>query len=217
MRCGALQPAGDKCVNPECQSAGKPFARYHCNICNFYDDTSNKSIYHCPFCNVCRSGQGLGIDYRHCMRCNACVSLKDDHHHCIPQRLQGNCPICHDTMFESTEPLRGLNCGHVMHLNCYLMYMRGYNYTCPLCKRSAEDMSEYFALLDSAVRMQPMPLAYVGTSSNIYCQDCYKMGNVMYHFVGLKCFHCGSYNTRELQRVDAAVDANIVGGMWQGN
>lgn len=212
MRCGALQPAGDKCVNPECQSGGKPFARYTCNICNFYDDSANKDIYHCPFCNVCRSGKGLGIDYRHCMRCNACVSMKDDHH-CIPQRLQGNCPICHETMFQSTEPLRGLKCGHVMHLSCFSMYMRGHSYTCPLCKKSADDMSDYFALLDSAVRMQPMPPAYAATTSNIYCQDCCKMGNVSYHFVGLKCQHCGSYNTRELQRVDA----NIMASLWQGH
>jgi hypothetical protein len=111
MRCNALQPASDKCINPECESREKPFARYTCRICNFYDDTPNKAIYHCPFCNVCRSGQGLGIDYRHCMRCNACVSLTDEHH-CIPQRLQGNCPICHESMFESTEPLRGMKCGH---------------------------------------------------------------------------------------------------------
>jgi hypothetical protein len=211
MRCGALQPAGDKCVNTECESRGKPFARYTCKICNFYDDSPNKAIYHCPFCNVCRSGQGLGIDYRHCMRCNACVSLTDDHN-CIPQRLQGNCPICHETMFESTEPLRGLKCGHVMHLPCFTMYMRGQNYTCPLCKKSADDMKEYFALLDSAVRMQPMPPAYAATTSNIYCQDCGKMGNVSYHFVGLKCGHCESYNTRELQRVDA----NIMASLWQG-
>mmetsp|Transcript_32337 Transcript_32337/g.52760 ORF Transcript_32337/g.52760 Transcript_32337/m.52760 type:complete len:856 (-) Transcript_32337:87-2654(-) len=212
MRCGALQPAGDKCVNIECLSVGKSFARYTCKICNFYDDSSNKSIYHCPFCNVCRSGQGLGIDYRHCMRCNACVSISDEHH-CIPQRLQGNCPICHETMFESTEPLRGLKCGHVMHLSCFSQYMRGHSYTCPLCKKSAEDMREYFALLDSAVRMQPMPPAYAATTSNIYCQDCCKMGNVSYHFVGLKCQHCASYNTRELQRVDA----NIMASLWGQN
>lgn len=111
MRCNALQPASDVCINPGCESRGKPFSRYTCKICNFYDDTPNKAIYHCPFCNVCRSGQGLGVDYRHCMRCNACVSLTDEHH-CIPQRLQGNCPICHESMFESTEPLRGMKCGH---------------------------------------------------------------------------------------------------------
>lgn len=202
MRCGALQPSDDRCVNPKCESRGKPYAKYNCDICNFYDDGPNKSIYHCPFCNVCRSGAGLGIDYRHCMRCNACVSLAESDHHCIPQRLQGNCPICHETMFESTEPLRGLKCGHVMHLSCFGMYMRGHSYTCPLCKKSVEDMGEYFKLLDAAVRMQPMPVAYSDTVSNIYCQDCGKIGKVQYHFVGCKCSNCGSYNTRELGRVE---------------
>lgn len=91
--------------------------------------------------------------------------------------------------------------------------MKGHNYTCPLCKKSAEDMTEYFALLDSAARMQPMPQSYAATTSNIYCQDCSKMSDVPYHFVGLKCQHCGGYNTRELQRVDANIMANI----WQGD
>ena len=201
MRCNTLQPAGEKkCMNPNCKPKDKPFAKYHCKICNFYDDTKTKSIYHCPFCNVCRSGKGLGIDYRHCMRCNACVSLSDDNHVCIPQRLQGNCPICHEPMFQSTEPLRGLKCGHVMHLSCFSKYMRGHAYTCPLCKKSVEDMKEYFAVLDSAVRMQPMPAAYAATHSSIYCQDCGKISKVPYHFVGCKCASCGSYNTREIRR-----------------
>jgi phage FluMu protein Com len=64
-----------------------------------------------------------------------------------------------------------------------------------------EDMKDYFALLDMAVRMQPMPAAYLGTMSNIYCQDCGKTGQTKYHFVGQKCPHCGSYNTREMGRV----------------
>mmetsp|Transcript_21055 Transcript_21055/g.29718 ORF Transcript_21055/g.29718 Transcript_21055/m.29718 type:complete len:522 (+) Transcript_21055:588-2153(+) len=207
MRCGALQPAADKCANPKCESQGKPFAKYSCKICNFYDDHPHKNIYHCPFCNVCRSGQGLGIDYRHCMRCNACVSLADDEHHCIPQRLQGSCPVCHESMFESTEPLRGLKCGHVMHLSCFNMYIRG-SYTCPLCKKSVEDMKEYFSLLDAAVRMQPMPVAYSSTVSNIHCQDCGQAGQVQYHFVGCKCPGCGSYNTRELGRVQGTIQSS---------
>jgi hypothetical protein len=64
-----------------------------------------------------------------------------------------------------------------------------------------EDMKDYFALLDMAVRMQPMPAAYLGTMSNIYCQDCGNTGQTKYHFVGQKCPHCGSYNTREMGRV----------------
>lgn len=166
------------------------------------------------------------------MACNACVSLDDHEHHCIPQKLQGSCPICHESMFQSTEPLRGLKCGHVMHLSCFTNYRRGQCYTCPLCMKSMEDMADYFALLDAAVvsrmiqygalwtrkdgrllqrvsllsnhkRMQPMPMAYLSTMSNIYCQDCEKSGQCRYHFVGQKCPHCGSYNTRELGRVQA--------------
>ena len=60
-----------------------------------------------------------------------------------------------------------------------------------------------FALLDAAVRMQPMPAAYLSTLSNVYCQDCEKTGQCKYHFVGQKCPNCGSYNTRELGRVQA--------------
>jgi hypothetical protein len=63
---------------------------------------------------------------------------------------------------------------------------------------------DYFAMLDAAVRMQPMPAAYLTTKSNIYCQDCGKTGQVQYHFVGLKCSDCGSYNTREMGRVDCS-------------
>jgi Zinc-ribbon/CHY zinc finger/Ring finger domain len=200
MKCNALQPAEDRCINPDCESDGKPFAKYYCKICHLYDDRP-RPVFHCPYCNTCRMGLGLGIDFRHCMRCNACVSLEDRDHRCIPQKLQGSCPICHETLFQSTEPLRGLRCGHVMHMSCFTNYRRGQRYTCPLCMKSMEDMNDYFALLDAAVRMQPMPIAYLSTMSNIYCQDCEKSGQCRYHFVGHKCPHCGSYNTRDLGRV----------------
>jgi Zinc-ribbon/Ring finger domain len=202
MKCTTLQPADDRCLNPNCESRGKAFAKYFCRICHLYDDRS-RPIFHCPYCNTCRMGLGLGIDFWHCMRCNACVSLEDKEHRCIPQKLQGSCPICHELLFQSTEPLRGLKCGHVMHLSCFTQYRRGQCYTCPLCMRSMEDMSDYFALLDAAVRMQPMPAAYLTTISNIYCQDCAKTGQCQYHFVGQKCPHCGSYNTREMGRLQA--------------
>jgi zinc finger-like protein len=144
MQCGALQPAGAKCVNKDCQYHTKPFAKYFCSICHLYDNDENKKIYHCPYCNVCRKGEGLGIDFRHCMRCNACVGVSEyDTHVCIPQRLQGNCPICHDSMFESTEPLRGMQCGHVMHLSCYNQYASRCSFmriSCPLCKKVFDNM-----------------------------------------------------------------------------
>merc|ERR1719362_128399 len=146
MRCCTLQPAGSKCINKLCESHGVPYAKYHCGICNLFDDDLEKSIYHCPYCNVCRKGKGLGIDFRHCMRFNACVAILEYNSHvCIPQRLEGNCPICHETLFESTEPLRGMSCGHVMHLTCFNMYVvRRFSLgviTCPLCKKVFEQIT----------------------------------------------------------------------------
>lgn len=144
MQCGALQPAGSKCVNIDCQYHTKPFAKHFCSICHLYDNDENKKIYHCPYCNVCRKGEGLGVDFRHCMRCNACIGVSEyDTHVCIPQRLQGNCPICHDSMFESTEPLRGMQCGHVMHLSCFNQYASRCSFmriSCPLCKKVFDNM-----------------------------------------------------------------------------
>ena len=67
MKCHALQPAEDRCINPDCESRAKPFAKYFCRICHLYDDESDKNIFHCPYCNCCRLGRGLGIDFRHCM------------------------------------------------------------------------------------------------------------------------------------------------------
>lgn len=61
-----------------------------------------------------------------------------ENHPCIPQRLQGDCPICRETLFESTSPLRGMGCGHVMHLTCFTLYAAKGSYgviECPLCKR----------------------------------------------------------------------------------
>ncbi len=203
MKCISLQPANKYCVNTDCELHEKGFANYYCDICHLYDDRP-RPIFHCPYCNTCRMGLGLGIDFRHCMRCNACVSLEDKEHRCIPQKLQGSCPICRETLFVSTEPLKGLKCGHVMHLSCFTEYRRGQNYTCPLCMRCMEDMSDYFSLLDQAVRLQAMPVAYQNTICNIYCQDCEKTGQCRYHFVGQKCEYCGSYNTRDMGRFEAA-------------
>ncbi|KAG7365296.1 zinc-ribbon domain containing protein [Nitzschia inconspicua] len=208
MECNSLQPAAKTCANQECKLHKKGFAEYYCDICHLYDDRP-RPIFHCPYCNTCRSGHGLGIDYRHCMRCNACVAIADKDHRCIPQKLQGACPICHDTLFNSTEPLRGLRCGHVMHLSCFTEYRRGQRYTCPLCMRCMEDMSEYFALMDQAVRMQIMPPMYQNMFCNIYCQDCDKTGQCRYHFVGQKCPHCGSYNTREMGRFEGAPPSHL--------
>ena len=60
---------------------------------------------------------------------------------------EGSCPICAESLRFSTAPLKGLPCGHTLHLECFQSYRR-YAYTCPVCVRSMDDMREYFGRLD---------------------------------------------------------------------
>ncbi|CAM9282159.1 unnamed protein product [Ectocarpus sp. 12 AP-2014] len=222
MRCETLQPINSECRNPNCRPAaaeGKPpctgrkMARYYCGICHLFDDAPEKDIYHCPYCNVCRLGKGLGVDYYHCMTCNACVSMNAPSHTCLSKSLESDCPICNNSLFTSTSQVKGLRCGHFMHLACYKEYIgraesREFWYRCPICRKSMEDMREYFSQMDAVVASQPMPEAYAGWKTKVLCHDCERYTEVPYHFYYLKCGACGSYNTRaeeNMPRVGAAV------------
>eukprot|EP00968_Pinguiococcus_pyrenoidosus_P005032 scaffold327_cov257-Pinguiococcus_pyrenoidosus.AAC.9 len=206
MVCGTQQPVKGVCANKDCvhSSFSNPLSTYYCDVCHLFDDDPKKHIYHCPYCNVCRAGRGLGIDYRHCMRCNACVRI-DAEHKCLNQVLQGNCPICLEEVFRSTRSIKALRCGHVMHKDCYTRY-RQHSYTCPICWKSVDDMSEYFAQLDSYVSNLPMPAEYLNFRSQILCQDCGVKSWVRYHFAYHKCPTCSSFNTRLLEKVEGAGD-----------
>jgi hypothetical protein len=61
MYCGCAQPAGQWCK--EC---GESAAWYYCSICKLWDNDSEKSIYHCNDCGICRVGKGIGKDFFHC-------------------------------------------------------------------------------------------------------------------------------------------------------
>lgn len=61
MFCWCAQPAGEVCVG-----CGERTAWYYCGICKLWDDDSEKSIYHCNDCGICRIGRGLGKDFFHC-------------------------------------------------------------------------------------------------------------------------------------------------------
>ncbi|EFJ48814.1 hypothetical protein VOLCADRAFT_60154 [Volvox carteri f. nagariensis] len=193
MMCGTRQPVG-----AVCRCCSTTMARYVCNICHLFDDEPGKDIYHCPFCNVCRRGRGLGVDFFHCMNCNACMSLTlFSSHKCREKCIEGNCPVCHEALFDSSQPIKELPCGHFMHSSCFLTYTR-YNYTCPLCCKSVGDMSVYFQMLDSLLASERLPPEYSGRMQQVLCNDCGKMGFAPFHFVYHSCPHCRSYNTRVL-------------------
>lgn len=61
MACGSPQRASDHCR--VCETTA---ACYYCDICKLWDNNSDKKIYHCPDCGICRKGEGVGKDFYHC-------------------------------------------------------------------------------------------------------------------------------------------------------
>ncbi|XWS68841.1 hypothetical protein CRYUN_Cryun04dG0127500 [Craigia yunnanensis] len=136
MSCLKIQPVGPVCTTPSC--GGFSMAKYYCSICKFFDD--ERTVYHCPFCNLCRVGKGLGDDFFHCMVCNCCLAKKLVDHKCREKGLETNCPICCDFLFTSSESVRALPCGHFMHSACFQAYACSH-YICPICSKSMGDMA----------------------------------------------------------------------------
>ncbi|CAJ1944002.1 unnamed protein product [Sphenostylis stenocarpa] len=192
MKCLMIQPIGATCSTSYCNlSMGK----YYCRICKLFDD--EREIYHCPYCNICRVGKGLGVDYFHCMNCNACMSRSLMMHTCREKHLEDNCPICHEYIFTSCSPVKALPCGHVMHSTCFQEYTC-FNYTCPICSKSLGDMQVYFRMLDALLAEERISDEISGQTQVILCNDCEKKGATPFHWLYHKCPSCGSYNTRVL-------------------
>lgn len=134
--CELQQPSDSPtCINPQCQLR---FSSYFCRICHFYF-AGDGPVYHCPYCNICRRGIGLGVDYHHCMKCNACINPQLlPQHQCLAHSIERICPICMTYLFNSTEKLKGLRCGHVLHLDCFRAHKKQSS-SCPLCRASIEE------------------------------------------------------------------------------
>ncbi|KAI5083489.1 hypothetical protein GOP47_0003232 [Adiantum capillus-veneris] len=193
MRCLEIQPVAQNCATPSCESFS--MAKYYCSICKLFDD--KREIYHCPACNLCRVGKGLGKDFFHCMTCNACMSTSLTSHKCREKGLESNCPICHDYLFTSHTPVKALSCGHFMHSACYRAYTYSH-YTCPICTKSLGDMNVYFGMLDALLASEQLPEEYRDRQQNILCNDCGQKGTAAFHWLYHKCCQCGSYNTRTI-------------------
>ncbi|XP_031248164.1 zinc finger protein BRUTUS-like [Pistacia vera] len=202
MCCMKIQPVGPFCTTPSC--GGFSMAKYYCPICKFFDD--ERVVYHCPFCNLCRVGRGLGVDFFHCMTCNCCLAMKLVDHKCREKGLETNCPICCDFLFTSSATVRALPCGHFMHSACFQAYTCSH-YICPICSKSLGDMAVYFGMLDALLASEELPEEYRDRCQDILCNDCDKKGNARFHWLYHKCGFCGSYNTRVI-KVDMMTNTN---------
>ncbi|EFJ08658.1 hypothetical protein SELMODRAFT_447967 [Selaginella moellendorffii] len=196
MQCLKVQPVGPNCTTPSCNRFC--MARYYCPICKFFDDDSKRSIYHCPFCNICRVGSGLGQEFFHCLVCNGCMSKTlEQSHICREKGTETDCPICCEQIFSSVPDVKSLPCGHYMHSSCFLAYSSNH-YTCPICCKTLGDMGLYFGLLDALMEAEQLPEEYRGRKETIFCNDCERKGEAQFHWLYHKCGACGSFNTKTI-------------------
>lgn len=118
-------------------------------------------------------------------------------HKCIERVSDCDCPICGEYMFTSLQPVVFMICGHSIHQACYYEHMKT-SYKCPICSKSTLNMETQFRNLDRAIEAQPMPPQFQDTKATISCNDCHAKSVVKYHWLGLKCAICDSYNTAQL-------------------
>lgn len=180
------------CSN-KCNECGISFAKYYCNICHLWLDNEKNPTYHCIDCGICRKGNSE--DFFHCKVCNMClhVDIKKSHK-CVENAGNSNCPCCNDDLFNSTTAINVLKCGHVIHKECLVSYVK-YSYECPICRVSIFDMTERWKLMDTYLETIEMPDEYKDQTSNILCNDCHDKSTVPFHLISHKCPDCHGYNT----------------------
>ena len=100
-------------------------------------------------------------------------------------------------MFDSPSRVVFMLCGHSIHKACWDEHMKS-SYKCPICSKSMINMETQFRNLDRAIQNQPMPPQFQDTKAMVSCNDCYAKSAVKYHWLGLKCAICDSYNTAQL-------------------
>ncbi len=176
-----------------CTNCNTCFGLYFCEKCLVIDDIDKGQV-HCEKCKICRVGDA---DFYHCDGCNICISTKlKGNHNCI-DITDYNCPICMDCISESIKEIHIMKCGHFIHTDCFLEYLKT-SYTCPLCFVSIIDTEEINKFYDKEIEETPMPDDYKDTKVIILCNDCHEESEVNFHIIGLKCTNCSSYNTRKL-------------------
>ena len=178
-----------------CVKCGVTFAEYHCDKCNIWM-ALGKRPFHCDKCGFCRVG---GAEkYRHCDGCSMCISVSVyDSHACLQDKYKSSCPVCREDMFSSRQAPQDLPCGHAIHSHCFRT-LTSHDYRCPICKKCIMDqqsMARVWAERARDVAAQPMPpdLARV---VDVLCNDCERRcKDRSWHFLGVQCVHCDSFNT----------------------
>ena len=183
--CETIQPISNKCI-----TCNITFSTYYCDVCKVFGDTKNN--FHCDKCKFCVVGNKN--DFAHCDKCECCIEKRIiKTHKCVPDRLNALCTICMDSL-KNGDSVFLMKCGHTIHNQCYDAHIKT-SYKCPECSKTIKDMTTEFKYLDCRINNEPMMSQ---KSVNIVCNDCNKKSITKYHYVGLKCIECNSYNTYKI-------------------
>lgn len=140
----------------------------------------------------------------------ACIAIAiQDKHKCIERSLDCDCPICSHYLFSSRKPVVFMRCGHSIHKECYETHLKT-SYKCPLCSKSVVNMDIQFRHYDNAIATQPMPPEYNDTRAIVTCNDCSAKSQTAFHWLGLKCSVCRSYNTALVSLLNPPTNAALL-------
>jgi RING finger and CHY zinc finger domain-containing protein 1 len=118
-------------------------------------------------------------------------------HFCLKAKYKNNCPVCHDDMFSSRQAPQDLPCGHAIHAHCFRK-LAGFDYRCPICKKtvvSQQSMSAAWEARARDIADHPMP-PDLQRVVDIICNDCEnRSSQQQWHFLGIQCPRCSSFNT----------------------
>jgi Zinc-ribbon/Ring finger domain len=152
--------------------------------------------YHCDQCGFCRVG---GRDnFTHCVDCGMCIDTQLFHdHNCKSGKYMSNCPICQEDLFSSRFASHEMPCGHAIHWHCF-KELTSYDSRCPVCKKTAEapeQMHATWSAIAMGIALQPVP-PDMARVVDIVCNDCASSDcNRRWHFLGVRCNNCLSFNT----------------------
>lgn len=178
-----------------CIKCGIQFGEYYCNICNLWMQQS-KEPFHCNACGLCRTGGES--NFKHCHECDMCISVSMyKNHNCMKEKYKRECPICRENLFQSRMPSQDLLCGHVIHSHCFRRLVK-FDCRCPICKKTLvhpKYMANTWESLARDIQKQPMP-EDLTKDVTIICCDCEKKSEkINWHFLGIQCPKCKSFNT----------------------
>lgn len=120
-----------------------------------------------------------------------------DEHNCKSGKYKANCPVCQEFLFSSRSASHEMPCGHAIHWDCFRQ-LAAHDSRCPVCKKTAETferMKPTWDAMAAGIAMQPVPPDLCRVV-HISCNDCEQsQENRAWHFLGVQCWNCQSFNT----------------------